>query len=314
MGLLPRGDASVSARVERAQGVVQGTAPTHPSALGPQRILVYLLVVVGSVVFMFPFMWSFISSGKSSAEIATYPPTFWPQTPLFLENYRKIWTEAPFLLWIKNSFVITSLNLAGTIISASVVAYSFARFKYPGRDVWFFIMLSTMMIPMEVRLIPSYILFQKLGWVNSIKPLVVPAWLGGGAFNIFLLRQFYLGVPLDLDEAAEMDGAGPLRVFLKIMLPLSKPAVATVAALGFISNWRDFMGPLIYLNDADKMTAVLGLRYFAQGSTSQQLSLGPPKDNLLMAASIVVALPCLILFFVAQKYFVQGIATTGIKG
>jgi multiple sugar transport system permease protein len=290
----------------------------HKRTAIAQRILgrsfVYLLVALGSFIFMFPFFWAFVSSGKTPQEIVNWPPTFWPQNPQFIENYAQIWTEAPFLLWIKNSTVITVLNLLGAVVSASLVAYAFARFEFPGRDLWFFIMLSTMMIPTEVRLIPSYLIFKTLGWINSIKPLVVPAWFGGGAFNIFLLRQFYMSIPRELDEAAEIDGAGPMRIFLTIMLPLSKPAIATVAALGFISNWRDFMGPLIYLNDVEKMTAVQGLRYFAMGTTAAQLAAGPPKDNLLMAASIVVTLPCLILFFVAQKYFVQGIVTTGLKG
>jgi multiple sugar transport system permease protein len=280
----------------------------------PGRLLLYFLVILGSALFMFPFMWAVVSSGKTSAEIATFPPTLWPNNPQFIENYSEIWIAAPFLRWIYNSLVITTLNLLGAIASASVVAYAFARFKFPGRNIWFFIMLSTMMIPNEVQLIPSYIIFKWLDWIDTIRPLVVPAYFGGGAFNIFLIRQFYMGIPLDLDEAAEIDGAGPLRVFLTILLPLSKPVIATAAALGFISNWNNFFGPLIYLNSPDKMTAVQGLRYFALGTTSAQLSAGPPKDHLLMAASVVVALPCLILFFVAQKYFVQGIVTTGIKG
>ena len=279
-----------------------------------ERAIIYLLVALGSATFMFPFVWAFVSSGKTSQEIVNWPPTFWPQNPQFIKNYTAIWTEAPFLVWIKNSLVMTALNLFGAIGSATIIAYSFARFEYPGRNAWFFIMLSTMMIPSEVRLIPSYLIFKQLGWIDSIKPLVVPAYFGGGAFNIFLLRQFYMTIPRELDEAAEIDGAGPLLIFVRIILPLSKPVIATAAALGFISNWNNFFGPNIYLNGVKKMVAVQGLRYFAMGTTAAQLSAGPPKDNLLMAASIVVALPCLILFFMAQKYFVQGIVTTGIKG
>jgi multiple sugar transport system permease protein len=279
-----------------------------------RRGILYLVMALGGAVSMVPFGWAFLSSGKAPNEIVNYPPTFWPQENLFVENYRQIWVEAPFLLWIRNSAIVTSLTLIGAIASASVVAYSFARFEFPGRNAWFFLMLSTMMLPGEVTLIPSYLIFKTLGWVDSFKPLIVPAWFGGGAFNIFLLRQFYMTIPRDLDEAAEIDGANPLTVFLKVLLPLTKPAIATAAALGFISSWNNFMGPLIYLNNPDRFTAVLGLRYFMQGTTSAQLSAGPPKDHLLMAASIVVALPCLTLFFVAQKYFVQGIVTTGLKG
>lgn len=299
---------------EKAVAAVPIAKRRKPARMIVGRVLIYLLVAAGSAVSMFPFMWALVSSGKTAGEIATYPPTFWPRDSQFLVNYTKIWTEAPFLLWIRNSVIVTGLNLLGAIASASVVAYAFARFDFPGKNVWFFIMLSTMMLPGEVTLIPSYLIFKTLGWVDTFKPLIVPAYFGGGAFNIFLLRQFYMTIPRDLDEAAEMDGAGPLRIFLTLILPLSKPAIATAAALGFIGNWNNFMGPLIYLNSPDKFTATLGLRYFMLGTTSVQLSAGPPKDNLLMAASIVVALPCLILFFVAQKYFVQGIVTTGIKG
>ena len=287
-----------------------GTWRWHRRTASPLlRVAIYLVVIAGSIVFMFPFVWALMSSGKDLSEIATFPPTFWPHNPIFAENYRRIWTEAPFLRWLQNSVVITTLNLIGAIGSASLVAYSFARFEYPGRNVWFTIMLATMMLPGEVTLIPSYLIFQTLGWVNSIKPLVVPAWFGGGAFNVFLLRQFYLAIPRDLDEAAEIDGA-------KIMLPLSKPAIATAAALGFVYNWNNFMGPLIYLNEEEKWTAVVGLRYFSESviKGGGQHYKGPPKENLLMGASIIVALPCLILFFVAQKYFVQGIVTTGLKG
>ncbi|MFP3895620.1 MAG: carbohydrate ABC transporter permease [Anaerolineales bacterium] len=299
---------------ERVQSLSQETEASILDRVRVDRILLYMVVALGSAIFMFPFMWALISSGKSAQEIATYPPTWWPKEMLFVRNYTELFMENPFLLWLWNSTVVTAFNLLGTVISASIVAYAFARFKFPGRDIWFFIMLSTMMIPFYVTLVPTYLIFHAFGWIDTFKPLWVPAWFGGGAFNIFLLRQFYLGIPLDLDEAAEIDGAGPVRIFLTVMLPLSKPAIGTVAALGFISTWSNFMGPLIYLNDPEKMTATLGLRYFALGTTSAQLSAGPPKDHLLMAASIVVALPCLILFFFAQRYFIQGIATTGIKG
>lgn len=281
---------------------------------GLGRALIYIIVALGGTIFMFPFFWAVMSSGKSSAEIASFPPTWWPNENLFVENYTEIWQVAPFGRWVLNSSVITMLSILGSIISCSVTAYAFARFDFRGRDIWFVIMLSTMMIPHEVLLIPSYLIFHHLGWVNSIKPLVVPSWFGGSAFNIFLIRQFYMTLPRDLDEAAYMDGAGSLRIFLTILLPLSKPAIATAATLGFIASWNSFLAPLIYLSDIEKYTAVQGLRYFALGTSSAMAASGPPKDNLLMAASVVVALPCLILFFVAQKYFVQGIATTGLKG
>ena len=278
------------------------------------RVLTYIIVAMGGAVFMFPFFWAVLSSGKTATEIASFPPTWWPQNVQFVENYTETFQVAPFGRWIYNSAVITTLTIVGSVLSSSIAAYAFARFTFRGRDMWFIILLSTMMIPSEVRLIPTYLIFHSLGWVNSIKPLVVPAWFGTSAFTIFLIRQFYMGIPRDMDEAAYMDGANSLRIFLTILLPLSKPAIATAATLLFISSWNDFMGPLIYLNQVEKFTAVMGLRYFALGTSSAQASMGPPRDNLVMAASVIVALPCLILFFVAQKYFVQGIATTGIKG
>ncbi|MFH1085613.1 MAG: carbohydrate ABC transporter permease [Chloroflexota bacterium] len=293
----------------------QAVRPRHrPWRLVIPRIVTYLLVALGGAIFMFPFYWAVMSSGKTPTEIASFPPTLWPQNMQFVENYAEVFRVAPFGRWIWNSVVITALSIVGTILSCSVAAYAFARFRFRGRDLWFLLMLSTMMIPSEVLLIPTYLIFKQLGWVNSIKPLVVPSWFGGSAFTIFLIRQFYLGIPRDMDEAAYIDGASSLRIFLTIILPLAKPAIATGATLQFIGSWNSFLGPLIYLNKVEKFTAVIGLRYFALGTSSAQAASGPPRDNLVMACSVIVALPCLILFFAAQKYFVQGIATTGIKG
>ncbi len=286
----------------------------QPLSAAVSRGVLYLVVLITSTISMLPFIWALLSSGKDSAEIRAFPPTLLPVNPQFVENYTMIWSVAPFGQWILNSAIIAAASLVGIVLSASIVAYSFARFEYPGRDVIFMITLATMMLPEEVRLIPSYQLFKLVGWIDTFNPFIVPAWLGGGAFNIFLMRQFFMSIPQDLDEAAEIDGATSWQIFTRILLPLAKPAIATMATLGFISIWNSFLGPLIYLNSPEKFTAVLGLRYFMQGATASQASLGPPKDNLLMAASVVVALPGLILFFVAQKYFVQGIVTTGIKG
>jgi multiple sugar transport system permease protein len=280
------------------------------------RGLIYGLVIVGSMISMFPFMWTLMSSGKSVWELGVFPPTLFPQEPIFVENYTRLMIEVPFALWVRNSAIVTVLTLIGAIASAAVVAYGFARFEFRGRNILFFILLTTMMLPGEVTLIPQYVIFNWLGWIDSYKPLVVPAYFGGGAFNIFLMRQFFMSIPRDMDESAEIDGAGPLTIFVKILLPLAKPVIATAAALGFIGSWNSFMGPLIYLNSPSKFTATLGLRYFSMGATAATSEIGSlqPMENLLMAASLIVALPCLILFFVAQKYFVQGIVTTGIKG
>lgn len=275
--------------------------------------IIYAIVAVGSVVSMFPFVWTFLSSGKDAAELYQIPPTLWPRTPLWIVNYQTVWQLIPFGRWLVNTALVTAIDLTGTVIVASIVAYSFARFRYPGRDLFFLLCLSTLMLPTEVTLIPQYLLFKNLGWIDTYLPLIVPIWLGGGAFNIFLMRQFIMSIPFDLDEAAKIDGASSLRIFAQIIMPLCKPALATMAALGFIGFWNWFLAPLIFLNSEDKYLVAVGLRYFNVGAAQGQQA-AKPQDHLLMAASLMVALPCLILFFVAQKYFVQGIVMTGIKG
>ncbi len=279
-----------------------------------QRILVYLLVALGATASMVPFVWTFLSSGKDISELYRYPPTFWPDQIKFAENYAEIFTVVPFARWFANTVYVTVLSLAGTILSATLVAYGFARFRFPGRDPFFFVTLSTIMLPVEVTLIPTYLLFKDFGWIDTYYPLIVPLWFGGGAFNIFLMRQFMLNIPFDLDEAAKLDGASSWRILWQIIVPLCKPAIATMATLGFIANWNNFLGPLIFLNTESKYTVAVGLRYFQSAVAGGAGAVSRPQDHLLMGAAIMVALPCLILFFLGQKYFVQGIVTTGIKG
>jgi ABC-type glycerol-3-phosphate transport system permease component len=271
------------------------------------------VVVIGAVVSMGPFFWTVSSSGKSIQELYRYPPTFWPESPQFVENYAEIWQVVPFGRWLGNTFFVTALALMGTILSASLVAYGFARFRFPGRDIFFSLTLAIIMLPTEVTLIPQYLLFKEFGWIDTYYPLIVPSWFGGGAFNIFLMRQFLLTIPFDLDEAAKIDGASSWRIFWQIIMPLCKPALATMATLGFIGHWHSFLGPLIYLNSEEKYTVAVGLRYF-QSAFAGGSAVARPQDHLLMGGALMVALPCLILFFVGQKYFVQGIVTSGIKG
>jgi ABC-type glycerol-3-phosphate transport system permease component len=173
--------------------------------------------------------------------------------------------------------------------------------------------LATLMLPVEVTLIPQYLLFKQLGWLDTFLPLIVPFWFGGGAFNIFLMRQFFMSIPYDLDEAARIDGATSWRIFWQILMPLCRPALATMATLGFVSHWNQFLGPLIFISTESKYLVAVGLRYFSSGVTQGQAA-ARPQDHLLMGAALMVALPCLILFFLAQKYFVQGIVMSGIKG
>ncbi len=279
-----------------------------------KRVLFYVVIIIGAVASMFPFFWTVMSSGKTIAELYRYPPTFFPESPQFVANYLEVWNTVPFGRWLLNSAWVTVWALIGGTISAVIVAYGFSRFRFPGRETFFFITLSTMMLPVEVTLIPTYLLFKQFDWIDTYYPLIVPAWFGGGAFNIFLMRQFMLSIPFDLDEAAKIDGASSWRILWQIIIPLCKPAMATLATLGFIGNWNNFLGPLIFLNSEEKYTVVVGMRYLQSAVAGGSASVSRPQDHLLMGAALMVALPCLILFFIGQRYFVQGIVTTGLKG
>jgi ABC-type glycerol-3-phosphate transport system permease component len=272
-------------------------------------LLLYLIAILTAIMFSLPFLWTLGSSLKSMQEIFLFPPTMFPTVPRW-QNYADVFRLAPFLRFIGNTIFITAFAMVGQILSASAVAYGFSRFRFPGRDALFFVVLSTMMLPWQVTIVPTFLLFRYLGWINTFLPLIVPAFFGGGAFYIFLLRQFFTTIPRDLDEAAKIDGASSVRIFWSILLPLAKPALATVAIFAFIEHWNEFIGPLIYLNSPDKFTVSIGLRHF----TSNPFSDNEPREAILMAASLIVATPPLILFFTAQKYFVRGIVTTGLKG
>ena len=269
----------------------------------------YIIMVLLSLVFMFPFFWTVSSSLKQIWELMTFPPTWLPVTPQW-QNYAEVLQSVPFLLWTWNSVYVVGLSTLGTVLSASVVAYSFARFRYRGRNAIFLITLATMMLPAQVTLIPQFVLFHKLGWVETLRPLWIPQWFGGGAFFIFLFRQFFMSLPRELDEAALIDGASYPRIFWSIILPLSGPVMATVAVISFISGWNDFVNPLIYVHTPDKYTVAVGLNYFRQIPDAA----GAPTQHLLMAASVMVIVPVLFIFFAAQRYFVQGIVLSGIKG
>jgi len=268
-------------------------------------------MTVLALVFIFPWFWTLSTSLKDPSELFIFPPLWLPATPIF-DNYLEVFRQVPFGLWYFNSLVVVILSTVGVLLTATLVSYSFARFRWPGRDVVFAITLGTMMLPGEVTLIPKYILFKDIGWLNTILPLWVPAWFGGGAFTIFLLRQFTLSLPRDFDEAATIDGANPWQVLRHVLLPLLKPVLATVAVLHIIWTWNDFLEPLIYLASPEKFTVALGLRYF--NVTPGQQTFGIPTEHLLMASVVMSTTPIIILYFAAQKYFVQGIVMSGIKG
>jgi multiple sugar transport system permease protein len=208
-----------------------------------------------------------------------------------------------------NSFKIILIAVPGALITATLTAYAFARFKFAGRDVWFTIMLGTMMIPSQVTFIPQYILFFKLKLINTYVPLTIGSWLGGGAFTIFMLRQFIMSIPRDLDEAAVIDGAGPFLILWKVIVPLMKPALTTVAILQFMGHWNAFFGPFIYLNRVELLTAAVGINFFR----TAYLETSDPRDHLMMAGAATMTIPVLILFAAAQRYFVTGIVMTGLK-
>lgn len=266
--------------------------------------MIYLMLVVLSILFILPFLWMVSTSIKTESQAISYPPTLWP-APFDFANYREVFELVPFLQFYWNTIVVTGLTVIGTVASSAVVAYAFARIKGRGRSVWFILLLCTMMLPPQVTMIPVYLIFTELGWVNTFLPLVVPAFLGN-AFFIFLLRQFFRAIPKELEESAIIDGCSLFGIFWRIVVPLSKPALITVAILSFMGSWNDFLTPLIYLNDIDKYTLALGLQMF---NGQQTMQWGP-----MMAASTMVIFPLVVLFFIAQKHFIQGIALSGIKG
>ena len=268
----------------------------------------YVALLLLGLLMAFPFLWTITSSLKTAPETQSFPPLLFPAIPQWA-NYALVFAEQPIATWFLNSAFIAGVAIPGAVITGTLVAYSFARFSYPGRDLLFMVLLSTMLIPYEVTLIPQYLVFVQIHWVNTFLPLTVPAWGGGGAFNIFLLRQFFMTIPRDLDDAADVDGATSFQVLWNIIIPLSRPALATAAILLFLATWNDFLGPFIYLNDPTLFTMSVGLRFFQTVPEST----GASKDNLLMAATVIMSIPAIALFFGAQRYFVRGIVMTGLK-
>ncbi|MFN8490795.1 MAG: carbohydrate ABC transporter permease [Caldilineaceae bacterium] len=269
-----------------------------------QRVLVYLLLAAGAILFLIPFVWMISTSFKEGPQVYTWPPVWIPH-PFRFDNYSKAWNLLPFAQFYWNTVRITVLSILGTVISCSLAAYGFARLRFRGRDLLFVVLLATLMLPYQVTLIPQYIWFAKLGWVNSYLPLIVPAFFGN-PFSIFLLRQFFMTIPHELDDAAKIDGCGFFGIYSKIILPLSKTAIGVVAIFSFTYNWNDFLNPLIYLQSMEQYTISLGLRMFQTNTFVDMQS--------LMAMSVVALVPQLVVFFVAQRHLVQGVVLTGIKG
>jgi len=266
----------------------------------------YAVLIFGGIVIMIPFFWMVTTALKPQGNLYLYPPQ-WIPNPVRWSNFQEVWNEVPFATFTKNTAIIVGFVMLGTLLSCSFSAYGFARLRAPGRDVIFMAILATMMLPGAVTLVPLYLLFNELGWINSFLPLIVPSFFGA-PFYIFMLRQFYLSIPKDIEESGRMDGASAFRIWWDLMLPLTKPALATVAVFTFFATYNDFWGPLIYLNDESKQTIAVGLSYFT-GSKNVG-----PQMHLLMAMTLMATLPTLVMFIFAQRYFVQSIVTTGIKG
>jgi ABC-type glycerol-3-phosphate transport system permease component len=288
---------AVAAPAQRAAG------KTARRVLG--RCLAYALLALIGVTMVMPFFWMLSTSLKEQGAEFFTPPQWIPQ-PIQWVNYSTALTAAPFLLFTRNTLVIALTATVGTMLSSSMVAYGFARLRFPGRSLWFGVLLSTLMLPHIVTMIPQFLLFKQLGWVNTFLPLIVPYWFGGNPLYIFLMRQFFMTIPFELEEAARIDGASSPRIWLTIMTPLSLPALATVGIFCLIFHWNDFLLPLIYIREMELRTIALGLQEF-------QTSAGT-KWNLLMAASTATTVPILALFFAAQRYFVKGIITSGFGG
>lgn len=287
--------------------------PTRRPSRRSHPWAVHALLICACVTALVPFLWMLSTSLKTLDNAMSFPPQFIPR-PIVPGNYLEVMTSgrADFLLWARNSLVVAGLTVIGTTLSSAIVAYGFARLRFRGRGPLFALMLATMMIPFPVTMVSLFSLFRwstditGFQWLGTFRPLWVPAWFGS-AFNIFLLRQFFVTVPRELSEAARIDGCGELGILFRIILPLARPALTVVALFSFMASWNDFLGPMIYLQRPEQFTLALGLQNFQ----SQQ---GGTPWHLLMAASVLVILPVLLLYFVAQRAFVEGIATTGVKG
>lgn len=265
--------------------------------------LTHLVLLVGVVLMFVPLAWTLSTSLKSPGEVYQFPPTWIPQEILW-SNYVKAVTAIPFFLYLWNTVVITALSVIGKVISITLVAFSFARLRWWGRNFMFVVMLATMMLPPHITLIPQFIMFKWWGWINTFLPLVVPAFFGG-PYLTFLVRQYLLAIPRELDDAARIDGCSDFGLYWRIIMPLSKPAILIVVIFVFNGTWNEFLLPLIYLQSSNLFTLALGLRMF-QGEASTSW-------NLLMAASLLSMLPVIILFFATQRYFIQGVVFTGVK-
>lgn len=271
----------------------------------PLRTLVsHLVLGVGGLFFVIPLVFMLSTSLKAMRQIAQFPPQLIPDPVIWL-NYPDVFLYAPMHRYFLNTMFIVIPSIIGAVFTSSLAAYAFARLRAPGKNLVFMVLLSTMMLPSAVTLVPTYILFAKLGWVGSFKPLVIPA-LAGSAFFVFLMRQFFMTIPRELEDAALIDGCSRFRIYRSIILPLAKPVLATVTIFAFMGSWNEYFRPLIYLGNQTQYTMSLGLQVFVEAHRTEW--------GMMMAASTMMVMPVILIFFLAQKHFVEGITLTGIKG
>ena len=269
--------------------------------------VLHVVLIAGSLLMVIPLLWTLSTSLKSIQQISVWPPE-WIPDPVMWSNYVEVFKAVPVLLWLRNSLVIVAANVVGSVVTCSFVAYGFARLRFPGRDALFLLMLSTLMMPYIVRLIPLYVLYNQVGWINTFLPVTVPQLLARNPFFIFLLRQFFMGIPDDLSDAARIDGANEFQIWWRIVMPLSKPALAAVAIFAFRDAWDNFLAPLVYMaGRPDLRPLAVGLYTLRGGG---QL----PDTHYLMALSTLMIIPMLLMFALGQRYFIRGVTLTGLKG
>jgi len=269
-------------------------------------IVVYVLLFLGAVALMIPFFWMLSTSLKPLDEVQSWPIK-WIPSRLVWENYPRVFEKTPLARFMLNSTLLAVVGIVGNLIGSTLAGFGFARMRFPGRDGLFLVMLSTLMLPQWVTIVPHFMMFKAIGWLDTYLPIMVPAFFGN-AFYIFLCRQAFLGIPVELEDAARIDGASSFRIYWQLFLPLTKPTLATVAIFAFYYYWNDLIYPLVYLQSQMKFPVSLGLRMF------QGANWGLVDFPLMMAASMISLTPCLVLFFLAQRLFIQGVVVTGVKG
>ena len=279
--------------------------PTRPK-MNLFRVVIWVVLLVGAVLMALPFLWMISSSLKAEQAVFQYPPQIIPD-PVVWMNYVEALVYKPFAIYVRNTAFLVGVNMLAILLTSTFCAYGFARISFPGRDAWFVVVLATMMMPYYVLMVPIFVMFSRLGWIDTYLPLTVPTFFGGGAFNIFLMRQFFRTIPQDLTDAARIDGCNESQICWRIFMPLAKPALVSIAILAFLGTWNDFVGPLLYIKSPDLFTVSIGLAQFRGIMRS--------RWDLLMAAATAMTAPVVALFFAAQRYFFEsgGITLTGLK-